>query len=72
MRGIAANFASNSRLIGEKVRKRIRFPAYLLKEAFDQVFSFLCVTGTFFPMFLQIFSTFILADSFSRFVFRYS
>ncbi len=40
-RGSAANFASNSCLIGVNVEKRILVPAYLLKEALNKVFFFL-------------------------------
>ncbi len=49
------NFVSNPSLIEVKVKERIQVSAYLLKEAFNQVFSFLCVTCILFPEFLQIF-----------------
>ncbi len=38
-RDIAANSASNSRLVGVKMKERIQVPVYLLQEAFYQVFS---------------------------------
>ncbi len=40
-RGSSEKFVSNSRLIGVKVKERIQVSAYLLKESFNQVFSFL-------------------------------
>ncbi len=55
----------------KKTKERIQVPAYLLTEAFNQIFSVSLITSILFPVFLYIFST-TIADSFSFFVFHYS
>ncbi len=59
-------------LIQIKVEERLQIQPYLLKETFNEVFSCLRVACILFPEFMQIFSTFIVADSLTLFIFNYS